>query len=131
MIRPQAIVLPLLRAALPGVDVVSVAPDVDHRTYPMVAVHRAGGTRNPNLPNRHARPVLNIEAVSADGLIEAEELYEDALEAVFAAVAAQTVVPSLGYLQSVREAQGASQSPSSPPDTWAVNGSVQLGVRSA
>lgn len=74
MIRPQAVVLPLLRAALPGVEVVSVVPDVDQRTYPMFALCRAGGTRNVNMPSRVSSPRLEMMAVSAAGLIEAEEL---------------------------------------------------------
>lgn len=131
MIRPQSVVLPILRAepALAGVAVVSQIPDVDYRTFPMVVIQRAGGIRNINLPRRVSRPGLEMTAVSADGLIEAEELYESALEALYAAVSDQTVVPGVGYLQSILESQGASQTPSGVPDTWAVTGSVQLGLR--
>lgn len=122
-------VLPILRAALPGVAVVSVVPDVDYRTYPMVVIRRSGGTRNPEAPKIHALPEVTMEAVSADGPIEAEVLYEDALDALYAAVADQTVVPNVGSLQSLTEAQGATQAPSEVPDTWAVQGSLRLVVR--
>jgi hypothetical protein len=125
------VVLPILREALPDVLVVSVVPDVDYRTYPMVVISRQGGTRNPNLPNRYGLPGVGMTAVSADGLIEAEELYDDALEALYAAVRNQTVVPNLGYLQSLNEAQGATQVRSEVPDTWAVEGSLQLGLRAS
>ncbi|WP_264022277.1 hypothetical protein [Mycolicibacterium pyrenivorans] len=125
-------VLPILREALPGVAVVSVVPDADYRTFPMVVIRRAGGTRNPNHPAIHSLPEVTMEAVSADGLIEAEELYDDALEALYAAVANQTVVPNaLGHLQSLREAQGATQSPAELPDTWSVQGKLRLGLRAA
>lgn len=128
--RPQPVVLPLLRAALPGVAVVSVVPDVDYRTFPMIVIRRDGGTRNRNLPKLHALPALEMTAVSADGLIDAEELYDDALDALYDAVDDQTVVPNQGRLQSLTESQGATQSPSEVPDTWAVTGSVRLAVRS-
>jgi hypothetical protein len=96
VIRPQAVVLPILREALPTASVVSVVPDVDHRTLPMVVIKRAGGTRNPNLPKMHSLPEVTMQAVSAEGLVEAEELYDEALEALYAAVSNQTVVPNVG-----------------------------------
>lgn len=131
MIRVQSVLLPLLKSALPGTSVVSVVPDIDYRSFPLVAVKRSGGVRNRNLPTGYARPVVELQAVSADGLIEAEELYEDALEALYAAVRAQTVVGSVGYLQSITEAQGATQTESPYPDTWSVSGSVEVGLRSS
>jgi hypothetical protein len=131
VIRPQAVVLPILRSALPGVAVVSVVPDVDHRTFPMVYFRRAGGTRHPDLPRRFSLPVLAMAAVSADGPIEAEELYDDALEALYDAVRQQITVEGVGYLHSIRETQGATQAPSPYLDTWSVAGSIRLGVRRA
>lgn len=126
--RPQAVVLPILRSALPDVAVVSTLPDVDHRTLPMVVVRRSGGTRNPAQPQLHSLPQVDLEAVSADGLVEAEELYEDVLDALYAAVAAQTVVPNAGHLQSLAETQGPAQTRSEVPDSWAVAGSVRLAL---
>lgn len=130
MIRVQSVVLPLLRAALPGVAAVSWVPNANYRTLPMVAVRREGGNRNPNAPALHALPVIELTAVSADGLVEAEELYEAALDALYDAQRAQTVVPGVGYLQSIAEREGPTGAPS-PPDTWAVEGSVRLGIRSS
>lgn len=141
--RPQVVVLPLLRAALnahvgdigleapvydrgrTGVSVVSQLPDVDHRMLPLLVVTRSGGVRNSNgLP----QPVVRLTVISADGPVEAEELYEDALDALYASVSDQTVVPGAGHLQSISEAQGATQAPSPLPDTWSVEGSVRLSI---
>jgi hypothetical protein len=147
LIRVQAVVLPILRSALnahlveegseapvydrsrTGVAVVSVVPDVGHRTLPMIVVRRAGGTRHIDLPNRFSLPEVKMTAVSTDGLIEAEELYDDAIEALYAAVANQTVVPNVGHLQSIPEAQEPTQAPAEVPDTWAVTGSLRVGLR--
>lgn len=108
----------------------SQLPDVDHRQLPMLLVTRAGGTRNANLPQRASQPVLEMTAVSADGLVEAEELYEAALDAIYAAVRTQTVVEGLGHLTSFSQAQGAIQTPSEIPDARTVKGSIRLGIRS-
>ena len=97
----------------------------------MIVIERSGGIRNANLPRRYSQPVVEMTAVSADGLIEAEELYDDALEALYDAVRQQITVEGVGYLQSISEAQGATQSPSEVPDSWAVSGAVRLAVRSA
>ena len=70
-----------------------------------------------------------MAAVSADGPIEAEELYDDALEALYDAVRQQITVEGVGYLHSIRETQGATQAPSEVPDTWMVQGSIRLGLR--
>jgi len=130
VIRVQSVVLPLLRAALPGVSVVSVIPDVDHRQLPMVHVERVGGTRTAGLPGKHGKPVVRMTAASGQGLVECEELYEDALDALYAAVRAQQPVPGVGHLQSLTEVSGASQIPSGMPDVWTVGGTVELAVRS-
>ncbi len=129
--RPAPVVLAILRAALPEVFVVSVIPDVDHRRYPLVAVRRVGGVRHPRRPTLLAFPEIELTAVSADSLVDAELLYENALEALYAAVSAQTVVYGAGCLHSLTEAQGATDVGSPFPDTWAVQGTVQIGVRPA
>ena len=130
MIRPQAVVLPLLKSALPGVQVVSVIPDVDHRQLPLVHVQRVGGVRNVDMPSGHSRPVVRVTAASDEGLIEAEELYEGALEALYSAVRAQQMVPGVGHLQSISEVSGPTEVPSGVPDVWAVGGTVQVALRS-
>ena len=74
-------------------------------------------------------PEVELAVFSGAGLVETEELYDEALEALYAAVAAQTTVDGVGYLHSIKETQGATQSPSPFPDTWMVQGQIQLGVR--
>lgn len=106
MIRPAQVVLPLLRAALPGASVVS-----GFRTWTigrsLVLVRRAGGPRLAKAPRLMSLPEIELSVYSDEGLVECEQLYEDALEALYAAQHAQTVVPDVGYLHSIREAQGA------------------------
>jgi hypothetical protein len=120
-----------LRAALPGVSIQSVIPDVDHRTYPLVVVSRAGGTRHEAQPRKLAFPGVDLAVFHDLGLVEAEELYEDVVDALYDAVRKQSVVEGVGYLHSIRETEGASVDPSPFPDTWYVHGSVQLGLRPA
>ncbi|GAB4964540.1 hypothetical protein BB734_24060 [Mycobacterium avium subsp. hominissuis] len=115
MIRVQTVVLPILRAALPGVAVLSAPADVEHRSYPLVVVQRAGGTRNPNAPRLHALPVLEMTATSDVGPVEAEELYGRALDALLAA----------GH---VRELVGPEPA-DSPQDTWAVSGTIRVSTK--
>ncbi|MFV1355720.1 hypothetical protein ABFV47_01425 [Mycolicibacterium fortuitum] len=129
MIRPQTVVLPILRAALPGVAVLSAPADVEHRSYPLVVVQRAGGTRNPNAPRLHALPVLQITATSDVGPVDAEELYDKALDALYAAVRAQTVVQDVGYLQSISEDQGPTPLDPWIPDAWSIEGRIRCGLR--
>ena len=127
MIRAQAVLLPLLRAASPGVKVSSVAQDVDNRELPAVQIDRVGGSRNPVFPELHSKPLIRMTAVSDEGLIEAEELYEASLDALYAAVRAQQTVPGLGHLQSLTEASGGMRMPS-PEDIWSVGGTLQLAL---
>lgn len=127
--RPGPVVLAVLREALPGTSVVSVVPDVDHRTYPMISIERDGGTRLPAAPRRLSHPVLKLTAVAADSSVAAEELYEEALDTLFDAAAAHTSVPGAAALHSIRETQGATQVPSKYPDTWAVEGKLRVGVK--
>ena len=115
--RPQTLILPILREALPGASVVSVVPDVDYRTFPLVTIERAGGTRSESAPRLLAHPELKLTVVSADGLVAAEELYEEALDALY------------DGLQRFRETQGAIEVESRYPDTWAIEGAVALSVR--
>lgn len=126
MPRIQAVVIPILRAALPGVTVTSWITDVDHRTFPIVNVRRLGG-----LP-RHVRqldmPVIELTAYSRDGLVATEDLYLDARQALFDAVDDQTVTPA-GYLHSYFETMGPVQFDSPYDDSWRIQGLIQLGLR--
>jgi hypothetical protein len=57
-----------------------------------------------------------------------EQLYEDALEALYDAVRRQKETPE-GYLHSLSETMGATQFSSLFMDSWRVQGLIQLGVR--
>jgi hypothetical protein len=122
-------VLPILRQALPDASVVSFVPDVDQRTYPLVLVTRAGGTRHETRPRQFGLPVIELEVIHDLGLVDAEKLYEDVLDALYNAVRQQITVEGVGYLHSLLERQGATSGPSPFPDTWLVRGVVQLGLR--
>ena len=62
------------------------------------------------------------------GLPETEQLYEDALEALYEAVRKQTQTDA-GYLHSIKETLGATQFSSLFQDSWRVQGLIQLGIR--
>ena len=121
-------VLPLLRAALPDAKVSSWIEDVDYRTFPLVSIRRDGGVRHETRPTKLSLPVVELAAFSDAGLVEAEELYDTALEALYAAVAAQTQTGA-GYLHSIKETVGATQRESPYVDTWMVQGAIRLGLR--
>ncbi|MCK5751211.1 MAG: hypothetical protein KAH46_00735 [Mycobacterium sp.] len=129
--RPQDVALPILRAALPAVEVHSWIPAVGHRTFPLVAVARSGGPRHRFRPRQLGFPEVDLTVVHDLGPVEAEELYEDALEALYDAVNDQAVVAGVGCLHSISEIQGAIQTNSPFADTWSVQGTIRLGVRSS
>ncbi|UJD21118.1 tail terminator [Mycobacterium phage SororFago] len=130
MPRVQKVVAPLLRAApaLDGVEITTWVPDVDYRDFPMINVRRIGGIRNPQAPLLHTKPVIEMSAYSMEGLLECEELYEDALEVLYEAVEHQIQTPA-GYLTSIFETMGATQFSSLYQDSWRIQGLIRLGVR--
>ena len=128
MPRVQAVVLPLLRDALPGVKIGSWVEDIDYRTFPMLNVRRIGGRRYGEGPLELALPVIELTAYGNEGLVETEQLYEDALEALYEAVRLQKLTDA-GYLHSITETMGATQFSSLFMDSWRVQGLIQLGVR--
>ncbi|ABE67343.1 tail terminator [Mycobacterium phage Che12] len=130
MPRVQKVVAPILRNALTldGVAITTWVPDVDYREFPMINIRRIGGIRNPKAPLLHTNPVIEMSAYSTEGLIECEELYEDALEELYLAVQSQTQTPA-GYLTSIFETMGATQFSSLYQDSWRVQGLIRLGVR--
>lgn len=130
MPRAQAIVLPILREALASkaLKVGSSTEDVDYRVFPMVNVRRVGGGRNAQRPEQLSNPIIELTAFSAESQIAAEELWDDALEALYRACKTQKLTPQ-GYLHSVAENVGCSEIDSPFPDTYAAFGLIRLGTR--
>ena len=126
--RVQAIVIPILREAFPDTKVGSWIEDIDHRTFPMLNVRRLGGTRHETRPTELGFPVIELTAFGTEGGPETEQLYEDALEALYDAVKTQKQTPA-GYLHSIRENMGATQFSSLFQDSWRVQGLIRLGIR--
>jgi hypothetical protein len=130
MPRFQAVVLPILRAypALAGVKIGSWIEDVDYREFPMINIRRVGGFRHETHPNVLDKAIIEMTAYGREGLIETEQLYIEALEALYDAVESQTQT-SAGYLHSIKETFGMTQFGSLFVDSWRVQGLIQLGVR--
>lgn len=135
MPRVQAVVLPILRAALvpdKAQKVGTWVEDIDFRQFPLVNIRQLGGLRHETRPNQLSLPVIEMtvfHSLAAGGTLAATEtLYDDALEALFDAVKRQTQTPD-GYLHSARETMGKTQFSSLFQDSWRVQGLIQLGVR--
>lgn len=128
MPRVQAIVLPILRAALPGVNVRSWGEDIDYREFPIINIRRIGGVRDDIRFTQLDKPVIEMTSYTAVGLPETELLYIQALEALYEAVSKQTETDT-GYLHSIKETMGMTQFSSLMMDSWRVQGLIALGVR--
>lgn len=131
MPRIQAVVLPILRAALvpnKAHKCGSWVEDIDYRDFPIINVRRVGGFRHKTRPTALALPVIEMTAYGTVGLVETEQLYEDALEVLYQAVENQTQTEA-GYLHSIKETFGATQFSSLFQDSWRIQGLIQLGVR--
>lgn len=126
--RVQAIVIPILRERFPGVKVGSWVEDIDYRMFPMLNIRRIGGVRHDRRPKDLGLPVIEMTAFRTEGLPDTEQLYEDALEALYDAVRRQEETEE-GYLHSIKETMGATQFSSLFMDSWRVQGLIQLGVR--
>lgn len=127
MPRVQEIVIPVLRAELPGVNITSWVPDVDHRTYPILNIRRLGGLAVD--VRRLDRAVIEVTAYSRDGVVGTENLYLDARTVIWDMVDKQTVVPGVGYLHSFFETFGPTQFDSPYDDTWRIQGLIQVAMR--
>lgn len=127
MPRVQAIVMPLLRAALPGVQVTSWVPAIADRQYPILNVRRAGGY--PVNPKLLDRGTVELTAYGNVTLVDTEELLKDAQIVLWNAVENQTVVPGVGYLHSYRQTFGMTQFDSPYDNTWRVQSLIQFGFR--
>lgn len=126
--RVQRVLLPYLRDEHPGVTFSSWTADVDTRTFPLVLIRREGGTALD--VERFDRPNVEISAMTSDGLVETEELYNSVRLSVFRMVRSQTSTP-FGYLHSFTEVLGPTQVDSPFDDTWRVMGLIRLGLRPA
>jgi hypothetical protein len=126
--RIQAVVLPILRDTFPNVKVSSWVEDIDFREFPMLQVRRLGGVRNDRRPTQLGMQVIELTAYTTTGLVDTEQLYEDALEALYEAVHTQKQTDA-GYLHSMKETMGATQFSSLFQDSWRVQGLIQFGVR--
>lgn len=125
--RVQEIVLPILKAELPGVQVVSWVPDVADRQYPIVNVRRLGGL--PVDVDMYDRAVIEVTAYHNTNLQDCENLCLDARQILWNAWKKQTVVTGKGSIGSYFETLGPTQFDSPYDDTWRVQFLVQLGLR--
>lgn len=127
--RFQEVVLPILRDALgEGVTVSSWVNDIDYRKYPIVNVRRLGGYRSHSLSQHLDQPVIEMTVYHDQGIVEAEELYAKALDALFQAWHTQKVTDA-GSISFVRETMGMTQFSSLFSDSWRIQGLIQLGIR--
>lgn len=127
--RFQEVLVPILRDAIGDEAHVSTwVDDIDYREYPIVNIRRLGGYRSRNRWSGLDMPVIEMTVYHDAGLIEAEELYIKALEALFDARDDQKVVDA-GSITHIRETMGMTQFSSLFQDSWRVQGLIQLGVR--
>lgn len=120
-------VLPLLREALPGVQVCTWVEDAAHRAYPVVALNRQGGDGVEQGRTRLQRPRYDLTVVSDQDHVQAEELYADAVAALQDACKRQQVTPQ-GWLPWIT-ATGPTVSRGPWPDTYQAHGEVRVSVR--
>lgn len=128
--RVQRIVLPILQACpdLNGVAVKTWFEDIDYRQLPMITIKRMGGKRHEQRPTEFGRMVIEMSAYGTTDLPTTETMYDNALEALYEAVDRQTQT-EFGYLHSMKETTGMTLFDSPFPDSWRVQGLIQLGVR--
>lgn len=130
MPRVQSVVIPILRAApgLDGVTISSWVPDIDYREFPLINIRRVGGVRHGEHPELLDKSVIEMTCYTTTGLPDTENLYAEALEALYEAVRKQTQTDA-GYLHSIKETMGATQFSSLFMDSWRIQGLIALGVR--
>jgi len=125
--RIQEVVLPILKAELPGVQVVSWVPDVADREFPLVNVRRLGGLEVD--VDMFDRAVIELTAYTDTNLMDCENLCLDARQILWNAWKLQTVVPGKGSIGSFFTTLGPTQFDSPYDDTWRVQSLIQLGIR--
>lgn len=109
-VDPMDVLLPLLRAGMPGVNVMSRVPDKVPDFLPLVVCRRTGGSSFA--PRFYDQPYINIQCWAAadrdagvDASRAAHNLADDARRVLWEAWDNQTVVPA-GHISWVRESQG-------------------------
>lgn len=125
--RIQDVVLPILKAELPGVQVVSWVPDVADRVFPIVNVRRLGGLEVD--VDMYDRAVIELTAYTDTNLADCENLCLDARQVLWDAWKKQTVVTGKGSIGSFFTTLGPTQFDSPYDDTWRVQTLIQLGLR--
>lgn len=125
--RIQEVVLPILKADLPGVQVVSWVPDVADRQFPIVQVRRLGGLEVD--VDMYDRAVIELTAYTDTNLMDCENLCLDARQILWDAWKTQTVVPGKGSIGSFFTTLGPTQFDSPYDDTYRVQSLIQLGLR--
>lgn len=130
MPRPHDVVLPILRSAVGDrfTKIGSWTEDVDYRQFPLLTVRRLGGTHYRPGPRQLSLPEIELSVYGTTDGPTTEQLYEDALDALYAAVKGQTPTAA-GYLHSIAETTGATQMASPFPSSWLVRGVIRLGIR--
>lgn len=104
-VDPMDVLLPLLRAGLPGVHVFSRAPDPVTEYMPLVVIRRTGGSSDH--PNFIDVPWINVQcwATRSDTLDAervAHNLADDVRRVLWTAWATQQVTTA-GWIRRVRE----------------------------
>lgn len=123
-----SIVKPLIEAKRPDVMVTSWIPSVSYREFPLVNLRSLGGSRNGKYPHLLRIPIVEITAYSDTEYRDADELYDDVLDALYDAQLYQTMTPG-GYIHSIKETMGKTSFDSPFDATWRVQGLVKLGIR--
>lgn len=118
----------ILEQKFPDVQVVTWIPDIADREYPILAVRNLGGPRDGGHPTLLAKSVIELTALSDKDIAHAEDLYLDALEALYEAQHSQLITP-FGHISSIKETMGLTQFSSPFQATWRAQGLIQLGIR--
>lgn len=128
--RSQDVVLPILRDCpeLSGVKIGSWYEDIDYREFPLIHIRNLGGKRHSTHPFQLSSSVIEMTCYGTKDLPTTEDMYNDALDALYNAQRRQILTPA-GYLHSVMETMGMTQFGSPFQDSWRVQGLIKLGIR--
>ena len=128
MIRPAELILPELRAKLPGVSVVTDVTDVDHRQFPLLLVTVTSCRLYEKGAESFWVAAFDMNANSKTDLASAESLYYSARAALYSMWRDQKVTAK-GWVHSFTENMGATRANPLFEDSWRFLGNIQLGLR--